>query len=148
LLIVISRSIILGRIIKTASAGKDRILLEKSIVLAIRELARQTDIDDTTRDLAAYIAISLVAIGETIDESVAAWEKRGYWVKADRYRMEWSWATKMGEDLIHAVINEEWGMVAQIIASVTPKMSKVKVSPRNRLGKPWTGSRERLIRPK
>jgi hypothetical protein len=138
----------LGRIIKTGSAGKDRLLLEKGIVIAIRELAKQTSTDKTTYDLVAYIVISLIAIGDTIDESVVAWEKRGYWVKADKYRMEWSWSTRMGEELKKAAIAEDWGNVAQITAQVTQKMSKVNVSPRNRLGTPWIGSWERLIRPK
>ena len=137
----------MGRIIKTGSAGKDRLLLEKGIVIAIRELSKQTSTDNTTRDLVAYIAISLIAIGNTIDESVSAWEKRGYWVKADKYRMEWSWSTRMGEDLKNAVIKDDWGNIAQITAQVTQKMSKVNVSPRNRLGTPWVGSWERLIRP-
>ena len=137
----------MGRIIKTGSAGKDRLLLEKGIVIAIRELSKQTSTDNTTCDLVAYIAISLIAIGNTIDESVSAWEKRGYWVKADKYRMEWSWTTRMGEDLKNAVIKGDWGNVAQITAQVTQKMSKVNVSPRNRLGTPWVGSWERLIRP-
>ncbi len=137
----------MGRIIKTGSAGKDRLLFEKGIVIAIRELAKQTSTDNTTRDLVAYIAISLIAIGNTIDESVLAWEKRGYWVKADKYRMEWSWTTRMGEDLKNAVIKDDWGNVAQITAQVTQKMSKVNVSSRNRLGTPWVGSWERLIRP-
>jgi hypothetical protein len=137
----------LARIIKTGSAGKDRLLLEKGIVIAIRELAKQTSTDKTTNDLVAFIAISLIAIGDTIDESVVAWEKRGYWVKADKYRMEWSWTTRMGEDLKNAAINDDWGRVAQITAQVAQKMSKVNVSPRNRLGTPWVGSWERLIRP-
>ena len=137
----------LARIIKTGSAGKDRLLLEKGIVIAIRELAKQTSTDKTTNDLVAFVAISLIAIGDTIDESVVAWEKRGYWVKADKYRMEWSWTTRMGEDLKNAAINDDWGKVAQITAQVAQKMSKVNVSPRNRLGTPWVGAWERLIRP-
>ena len=146
-MLIVKKGVEVGRIIKTASAGKDRLLLEKGIVIAIRELAKQPSTDQTTYDLVAYIAISLIAIGDTIDELVLAWEKRGYWVKADRYRMEWSWTTRMGEDLKKAVTNDDWGTVAQITAQVAQKMSKVNVSQRNRLGKPWVGSWERLKRP-
>jgi hypothetical protein len=137
----------LGRLIKTGSASKDRILLEKGIVLAIRELAKQSGIDEATRDLLAYIALSLTAIGETIDESVAAWEKRDYWVKADHYRMEWIWATNLGLELRQAILREDWGDVVKITALVTQKMSKVKITQRKRLGSPWAGSYERLISP-
>jgi len=137
----------LSRLIKTGSAGKDRILLEKGVVLAIRELAMQSGMDATTRDLLAYIALSLKAIGETIDESVTAWEKRGYWVKADRYRMEWIWASNLGEEMKHAILREDWGNVVRMTAQVTQKMSKVKISTSNRLGCPWKGSFEKLKSP-
>ena len=98
----------MSRVIKTGSAGKDRILLEKGIIVAIRELTKQSGMDATTRDLLAYIALSLKAIGETIDESVAAWEKRGYWIKADHYRMEWIWASNWGEEMKQAILKEDW----------------------------------------
>jgi hypothetical protein len=133
-----------GRLIKTGSASKDRILLEKGIILAIRELTVQSDMDSTTRDLLAYIVLSLKAIGETIDESVTAWEKRGYWIKADRYRMEWNWTANWGEEMGQAILHEDWGLVAKITAQVTQKLSKVKIAQRNRLGNPWTGSYEKL----
>ena len=45
-----------------------------------------------SRDLAAFIAISLEKIFETVETSVVAWEKKGYWVKADRFRLEWEWS--------------------------------------------------------
>jgi hypothetical protein len=138
----------LGRLVKTGSAGKDRLLLEKGIVIAIRELVKQSNLDNNTYDLAAYIALSLKAISETIDESVAAWEKRGYWIKADHYRMEWNWTSRMSDELQQALRREDWGTVANITAQVTQKMSKVKVSERNRLGTPWVGSWQRLISPK
>jgi hypothetical protein len=135
----------LGRLIKTGTAGKDRVLLEKGIVVAIRELARQPGMNETTRDLLAYIALSLISIGETIDESVAAWEKRGYWVKADRYRLEWAWTIRLGEEMKSAVADEKWLEAAQIIGQVTEKLSMVKIAEKNRLGTPWIGSYLRLI---
>ena len=135
------------RIIKFGTPGKDRIWLEKGIIIAIRELSKQTGVDRDTYDLLAFISLSLNAIGETVDESVLAWEKRGYWIKADRYRMEWSWSSRMGDELKQALRNEDWGSVTKIIAQVTQKMSKVNVPAKNRLGNPWVGSWERLVSP-
>jgi hypothetical protein len=137
----------LGRIIKYGTPGKDRIWLEKGIIIAIRELSKQTGVNSVTYDLLAFISLSLNAIGATVDESVLAWEKRGYWVKADRYRMEWSWSSRMGDELEQALRNEDWGSVTKIIAQVTQKMSKVNVPAKNRLGNPWVGSWEQLISP-
>ena len=137
----------MGRLVKTGTAGKDRVLLEKGIVVAIRELARQPGMNETTQDLLAYIALSLSSIGETIEESVAAWEKRGYWVKADRYRMEWTWAGRFGDEMKSAMVEENWPEVARILGQVTQKLSTVKIAQKNRLGTPWVGSYQRLVRP-
>ena len=138
----------MARLIKTDSAGKDRLWLEKGIVIAVRELAKQTGVDETTYDLVVYIALSLKAIGNTIDGSVAAWEKRGYWIKADRYRMEWNWTPRLGEELLNAVLDDDWGNVAKITAQVAQKMSNIKVPQRNRLGTPWVGSYRKINKPK
>ena len=137
----------MAKLIRSGSAGKDRILLEKGVVIAIRELAKQTGMDEKTRDLLAYITLSLKRIGETIDESVGAWEKRGYWVKADRYRMEWAWANHIGEEMKQAILSEQWADVARLTGQVTQKLSTVKISQRNRMGTPWVGSYKKLISP-
>jgi hypothetical protein len=133
-----------SRLIKRGTAGKDRVLLEKGIILAIRELAVQSEMNSNTRDLLAFIALSLKTISETIDGSVAAWENRGYWLKADHYRMEWNWTDTWGEEMKKAIIQEDWGNVAKITAQVTQKLSKVKIAQKNRLGTPWAGSFARL----
>jgi hypothetical protein len=136
----------LSRLIKTSSAGKDRLLFEKGIVYAIHELSEQSHMDENTRDLLAYIALSLLAINDTIDQSVAAWEKRGYWVKADRYRMDWNWAGTLGESLKNSITSEDWAAAVNIIGKVTQKLSNVKIAQRNRMGSPWVGSHKKIIR--
>jgi len=137
----------LGHIIKLETAGKERLRLQKEIVIAIKELAKQTGVDQTTKDLVAYIAISLQAIGKTVDESVAAWEKRGYWIKAERYRIEWDWATKLGDDLHRNLLGGDWIKIVEIIGKVTQKMSKIKIPQRNRYGTPWVDSWDKLVHP-
>jgi hypothetical protein len=138
----------LGHIIKLETAGKERLRLQKEIVIAIKELAKQTGADQTTKDLVAYIAVTLQAIGKTVDESVAAWEKRGYWIKAERYRIEWDWATKLGEDLHRSLLEGDWIKIVEIIGKATQKMSKIRIPQRNRYGTPWVGSWDKLVNPK
>ena len=134
----------MSRIIKTESAGKDRTRRSKEIVLAIRELMKQTNPDDNTRDLAAFIALALEEIAQTIDLSVAAWEKRDYWVKADRFRMEWSWVGPQGAAMRQALAKEDWAKVAQTSISVAQKFYNIKIAPHHRLGTPWVGAWEKF----
>ena len=135
---------ILSRVINPDSAGKERTRLTKGIVLAIRELAKQSEPGAEARDLAAFIALALSIIAGTIDVSVAAWEKRDYWVKADKFRTEWAWSGQYAEKIKQAVLKDDWGNVAQLAAQTAQKLNKVTVPPGNRLGRPWEGAWEEM----
>jgi hypothetical protein len=134
----------MSRVINPDSTGKQRTQLSKAIVLAVRELARQKDVTDQTRDLAAFIAIALQIIADGIDVSVTAWEKRDYWIKADKFRMEWAWAGQIAEKMRASVLSEDWTSVAVLSAQIAQKLAKVQVSENHRLGKPWVGSFKQL----
>jgi hypothetical protein len=136
----------MSRVINPDSAGKERNRLTKAIVISIRELAKQNDPGNEARDLAAFIALALETIAEGIDVSVAAWEKRNYWVKADRFRMDWAWAGQMGEKMKTAVLEDDWAGVAMMSAQIAQKLHKVKVSEKHRMGKPWMGAWKKLER--
>lgn len=130
----------MSRVINPDGVGKDRTRLTKSIVLAIRELMRQAEPDEHSRDLAAYIALALLEIHATIEVSVAAWEKKGYWVKADRFRMDWAWTERAGNQIRTAVLNDDWPTIAITVAQIGSKFNAVDVPVRHRLGTPWEGA--------
>lgn len=134
----------MGRVINPDGVGKERTRLTRAVVLALRELMRQAEPDRETRDLAAFISLALNAVSETIDTSVSAWEKRGYWIKADRFRMDWAWSEKYAKDMKQAVLQDDWGKVAITAAQVTEKLKDVKVPQRHRLGTPWIGAWDKL----
>ena len=101
----------MAKIYSPESAGKDRTRLSKTIVLALRELMKQTQPDTLTSDLTAYVVLALEEIAGNIDRSVEAWEKRGYWVKADKFRLEWEWAASSAAKMRRALtkmIGAQW----------------------------------------
>ena len=130
----------MGRVINPDGSGKERTRLAKATVLALRELMRQTQPDETSRDLAAFIALALLKIAETIDTSVTAWEKKGYWLKADRFRLEWDWSARIGEQMQKAVVADDWASIAMLSAQVGGKLANIKLPERHRLGQPWVGA--------
>ena len=134
----------MSRIINPESAGKERTQFSKAIVLAVRELAKQTEVTEETKDLAAFIAVALKSISDGIDVSVAAWEKRGYWVKADRFRMDWMWTGQYAEKMKVAIFTDDWGTIAMLMPQIAQKFSKIEISNNYRLGKPWTGALKQL----
>jgi len=129
-----------SRIIQTESVGNERNKLLKAIVISIRELMKQQAIDENTKDLAAFISRALLAVHDTVERTVLPWEKRGYWVKADKFRLEWGWTKEIGEKMVEATIQEDWAQVAMYAAKVGGKLNTIKVSERHRMGKPWVGA--------
>ena len=134
----------MSRVYNPDSAGKERNQLTRGIVLALRELMKQQRTDETTKDLAAFVVIALVEVNATIESSVSAWEKRGYWVKADKFRLEWEWSGLYSTTLREALLKGDWGTVALTSAKIAQKLGKVTVPERNRLGTPWVGCWQKL----
>jgi hypothetical protein len=134
----------MSRIINTDSVGKQRTQLTKAIAFALRQLSVQTAMTDEARDLAAFIALGLQAIAKGIDGSVAAWEKRGYWVKADKFRMEWDWAGSVSSRMQAALLGDDWSAIAALAVQTAEKLGKIQITERQKLGKPWVGAYARL----
>jgi hypothetical protein len=111
----------------------------------MRELMKQSQPDDNSRDLAAFIANALVEIHDTIDVSVEAWEKRGYWVKADRFRMEWEWTGGSGQKMRRAVLENDWATIAMTMPQIAQRFMTIQIPERHRLGTPWVGAYKQLI---
>ena len=135
----------MSRIINPNSAGKERTKMTRVLTLAVRELAKTDPTKNTgqlneARDLAAFIVLALEIVEETVEPSVLAWEKRNYWVKADKFRMEWRWAGKLATEMKVAALNEDWASVAPIAMQVAMNLQKIKISDKHRMGRPWQGS--------
>jgi hypothetical protein len=135
-------------VINPDSVGKERTRLIKAIVLCIRELAKQVKVTPEAKDQAAFIALALQSISEGIDVSVAAWEKRDYWVKADKFRMEWMWAGQVASKMKEAVFSDDWATIAMLLPQIGQRFSKVVVSDNHRLGTPWVGAQRQLLKTK
>lgn len=134
----------MSRVINPESAGKLRNNLTRAVVLAIRELMKQPEPNAEAHDLAAFIVLALEEIAGTIDISVQAWEKRDYWVKADRFRMDWDWSGTLARELRSALQDENWGRIAEIAARVAQKLGKITIPQRNRIGTPWVGAYQKF----
>jgi hypothetical protein len=135
----------LGRVLNFESAGRARTKTTKAIVKAMRELMLQQEANQKTKDLAAFIAIGLAEIHESVDVSVSAWEKRGYWVKADRFRLEWEWSKQFSDELVTHLLRNDWQQIAIIIAKTAQKLNHIQISANNRIGEPWLGAFDKLM---
>jgi hypothetical protein len=134
----------LSRIISTEGGTKERTRLSKAVVKAIRILAQQEKPEDESRDLAAFIAIACEEMYKSVEVSVLAWEKKDYWVKADRFRMEWEWCNRASTAMSKAVLTDDWGTVASTSGLIAQKLMKIQLAPGARVGTPWVGAFKQL----
>ena len=136
----------MGRTINLETSGKNRTRLLRLVSAALRELMQQKNIDGNTRDIVAFISLALLEISKTIDSTVEPWEKRGYWLKADRFRMEWAWVENTAGSLYSALSTEDWQETARVTAGLAQRLSHVKLPAKHSLGNPWAGAWEKLSR--
>lgn len=136
---------ILGRVINTQTPGKERTQLINTVIFAIRELAKHSEINTQVKDLSSYVALALCKVSDTVDVTTSAWEKRGYWLKADHFRLEWMWTEEIGGGMTQAIIENDWDKVMQLNIAITEHLQSWKIAKRNRYGEPWAGAHSKLI---
>ncbi len=135
----------MSQIIKTSTPGKERARLSKAIVITIREFMRQQKPDQSTNDMIAFIILALKEIAEGINVTVAAWEKRDYWVKADKYRMEWHWTGETANELQMKFKQKDWQEIPGVLINIMSHFSDIKVSDKHRMGRPWQGAHKKFM---
>ena len=131
--------------IKTESGSTIRNKLLKSIIFAIRELGKQSEVDSDTKDMIAFIILTLQMITNTVEEAVVAWEKRDYWLKADRFRLDWEWAIKSSNGLYLALLNDNWANISSIIPIIAGNCRNIKLTSKASSLKIWVGAYDNLM---
>jgi hypothetical protein len=134
----------MARIIHTENLATDRNRLMKAMAIASRELARQPGFTSEARDLAAFLVLALDEVANSIERSVGPWEKRGYWLKADRFRMDWAWVDPIARQMRTALMGDDIAAIAQNVAALGQRLREVQVAAKHRLGTPWIGAWEKM----
>lgn len=134
----------MGRVIRTENLSTERNRLMKAMTIALRELGKQPGFNSQARDLAAFIVLALENVAASIEASVLPWEKRDYWLKADRFRMDWAWVQPLAMQLRTALLADDIGEVAASVAKLGTRLQDVEVSAKHRLGTPWVGAWDQL----
>ncbi len=135
----------MSRTFKVDSPGKVRNQLMRTAAEVLRHLSQKDRLDGETKDLAALLVYCLRQIDEGIDESARAWEKRDYWLKAERFRHRWAWAGHGAARLESVVREEAWDQLPDMLMELFPHFASIKVARFTRKPSLWEGAYERLI---
>lgn len=117
----------------------------RSAAEIMRRLAAKPSADDEVRDMAAAMVFLFREISETVEEVTRAWEKRDYWIKADRFRLEWEWAEQAAADLVDVIRNEAWDLLPRLLMDLFPHFASIRVKKLTRKPELWQGAYRRLL---
>lgn len=134
----------MSRVIRTESAASQRKRLMQGLALALR---RGLDGDvggDEQKDLFAFMMLTLDQIQTSVDRTAQAWEKRGYWLKADRFRLDWEWSLSCFQVLERSLNDQDWEHARESVPNMMQAAMHVKVPKRLKHARPWIGAWDKV----
>jgi len=135
----------MGRIVHTDKPGTQRQRLRRTIAEALHHLMRKEHPDEEARDLVALIVFSLRELSAGVHRSAEAWEKRGYFMKADRFRRDWEWADPTADQLEALLRAGDWSRLSANLAALAARFSDIRITRLTRTAALWEGCYQRLL---
>lgn len=135
----------MSRVINTNNPGKVRSNNMRTIAEILRRVGVKAEIDAEARDMFAALVFLLRDIHESALTTVNAWEKRGYWMKADRFMRDWEWSAEMASNLEDVLRNEAWDLVPRLLGELAPQTAEVQVKNLTRSTSAWRGAYQKLL---
>ena len=135
----------MSRIIATERPGKIRNQHRRTIAEALRRLGQKPRLDDEAKDLASLIVFCLHGMSDTVDQTIEAWEKRDYWMKAERFREEWRWMDILADELSAVIYGGQWEQLPAVMAGLMPHFADIRIKQMTRKPTLWRGAYEKLM---
>jgi len=80
-----------------------------------------------------------------VDRTIEAWEKRDYYLKAERFREEWRWLEPTTDELSAVLYEERWDQLPIALAQLMPYFTDITVKKMTRNPRLWQGAYEKLV---
>ncbi len=135
----------MSRVIHVDNPGKRRNAARRSIAEILRYLSRKAQIDDEAKDMSAALVFLLTEVKATVDESASAWEKRGYWMKVERFVRDFEWIPEAAANLDDVIRHNAWDLLPELLADLSPRFDDIKIKTMTRKPTEWRGTYGRLL---
>ncbi len=135
----------MSRVINPIAPGKTRGQHMRTLAELLRRLASKPSIDEEAKDMAAAMVFLLRDIDDGIDVSTLAWEKQDYWLKADRFRIDWEWAGQAAVDIEDLIRNEAWDLLPRLMMELFPRFASIRIKRLTRKPELWRGAYGQLM---
>jgi len=133
------------RIIHTESPTKVRNNNRRSIAEMLRHLSLKPALDDEAKDMAAMLVYLLREIDTGVEQSATAWEKRGYWMKAERFMREWTWIKESAANIEDVLRNDAADLLPELLTDLYPRFADIQLKSMTRQPTLWRGAYKRLL---
>ncbi len=134
----------MARVINTNSPGKRRNAYMRTIAEILRRLSQQSEINQESKDMVAMLVYCLRGVDQTVEESIAAWEKRGYWKKADDFQQKWWWSSLTAKSIEELIVAENWDTLPETMMRLFPHCADIKINRLTRNPEDWLGAYSKL----
>ena len=135
----------MSRLIQIENQTTIRNRNRRSIAEMLRLLMQKPSFDDEAKDMAAAIVLLLREIYEGVEQAAVAWEKRDYWLKAERFMRKWRWTLEMAADMDDVIRHEAWDLLPELWGDLVTKFDDLKIKTMTRDATLWRGAYQRLL---
>ena len=135
----------MSRVINIDNPTKRRNHNRRTIAELLRRLSQKSTIDDEAKDITAAIVLSLQDIWAGVEQTALAWEKRDYWMKAERFVRQWEWANAAAANIEDVVRNNAWDLLPELLADLFPRFADIQVKVMTRKPDSWEGAYKKLM---
>jgi hypothetical protein len=135
----------MSRVINTNSPTKIRNQHRRTIAEILRRLSQKPEIDAEARDMAAMLVYLLREIQAGVEQTVTAWEKRDYWMKAERFLRDWEWTAVSAANIEDVVRNNAWDLLPELLADLFSRFTDIQIKSLTRKPNTWRGAYRKLL---
>lgn len=135
----------MSRVINTNVPGKVRSRNMRTIAEILRRVGAMAELDAEARDMFAALVFLLREIHASALETVEAWERRGYWMKADRFLRDWDWSAEMAANFEDVIRNDAWDLIPRLMGELVPHTADVQIKNMTRSPSAWRGAYQKLM---
>jgi hypothetical protein len=135
----------MSRVINLNDPTKIRNQNRRAIAEILRHLSQKPAMDAEAQDMAATLVFLLREIDAGVKQTVAAWEKRDYWMKAERFLRDWQWVTETAVNIEDVIRHEAWDLLPELLADLFPRFADIQLKTMTRKADLWQGNYQRLL---
>ncbi|MCA9965762.1 MAG: hypothetical protein KC423_16030 [Anaerolineales bacterium] len=135
----------MSRVININNPSKVRNYHRRTIAEILRHLMGKTAVDAEATDMAATLVYALRGIEESVEQTAKAWEKRGYWMKSERFLRDWMWVRETAVNIEDVIRHEAWDLFPELMADLLSHFSDIELKSMTRKSDTWDGAFAKLM---